>query len=42
VYGTTAAGYIYVYADDNDGNRTLVVRERIKAGELKQKNDRSR
>lgn len=37
VYGTTAAGYIYVYADDNDGNRTLVVRERIKAGELKKK-----
>lgn len=35
VYGSTSAGFIYVYADDNEGNRTLVLRERIKAGELK-------
>lgn len=35
VYGSTSAGYIYVYADDNEGNRIPVARDRIKAGELK-------
>ncbi len=34
-YGSTTAGFIYIYADDNDGNRKLVLRDRIKAGELK-------
>lgn len=34
LYGSTAAGYLSVYADEENGQSTLIKRERIKAGQL--------